>query len=365
MTSVHKRYDVRILEKQCVSLVNNGYEVILIVNDDQEDEIYKEVQIISTGFNFKNRIDRILNAKKHILKKALEVNAEIYQFHDPDLLFVGNELKKKGKKVIFDSHEDVPKQILSKVWIPKAIRYFISWSYKLYEKKSVKGYDAVISVTPNIIKRFLKNNPKTFMITNYPILSSKDLTIYSSNKQYKNNEYICFAGGISSQWNHDKIISALKNINNVKYLLAGSGDQLYLDKLKGLTGWEKVDYRGKIPHHEVKSLYAKSIVGMAINYSYQSKKEGTLGNTKLFEYMEAGLPIICSNHKLWVDIIEEYKCGIYVNPNSVEDIEKAVRWILKNPEEAKKMGINGRQAVLDKYNWKEQEKILLQLYKNI
>jgi len=342
--------------KECASLAENGYDVTLLVNDNNPDEINKDVKIVSTKFKPKNRLERFLKSRKLLFQKALEINADIYHFHDPDLLPLGNKLKRKGKKVIFDSHEDVPEQIKDKTWIPKLIRGLIAKVYSYYEKASLKRYDSVITVTPHIVERLSKINFNTIMVTNYPILGS----VSNTNREPQNA--ICFAGGINEEWNHDKIIKALENIDGVKYILAGTGTKQYIDFLRSLPGWNKVNYVGKVPHEEVKNIYAQSIAGIALNYSNQAKNEGTLGNTKLFEFMEAGLPVICSNYRLWKEIVEENNCGICIEPNNIEEIKNAINYIINNPEEARIMGENGRKAVIEKYNWKTQEEILLKLY---
>lgn len=360
ITSSHDRYDVRIFLKECTSLAKNGYDVTLIVNDNNLDEVKENVKIVSTKFKPKNRFERFLNSKKLLFNKALEANADIYHLHDPDLLPLGNKLKNRGKKVIFDSHEDVPKQIIDKTWIPtKILRVFIANIYTLYEKFSLKKYDAVVTVTPNIVKRLLEINHNTIMITNYPIVD----TISNANRNPKKS--ICFAGGISNQWNHDKIIMAIEKIENISYILVGTGTDEYMDFLRGLPAWNKVNYKGQVLHSEVKKIYSQAIAGMALNYSNQAKEEGTLGNTKLFEYMDAELPVICSNYKLWKEIVEKYDCGVCVDPNNIEEIVKAIKNLLNNPEQAKLMGKNGKRAVVTEYNWYTQETILLNLYKEI
>ena len=70
MTTVHDRYDSRILKKECVSLANAGYDVTLLVADNLPDESFKNVKISSIDFSPKNRFDRIFNSKKQMLKKA-------------------------------------------------------------------------------------------------------------------------------------------------------------------------------------------------------------------------------------------------------------------------------------------------------
>lgn len=356
ITSAHSRYDVRIFVKECVSLAKNGHDVTLIVNDNDPDEISEGVKIISTKFKPKNRLERFFNSKKLLLSKALEVDADIYHLHDPDLLPLGNKIKKMGKKVIFDSHESVPDQIMDKPWIPKMLRGCIAKIYTIYEKNSLKNYDSVISVTPYIVERLFKINANTVMVTNYPIID------FESKVSREPNNSICFAGGINEQWCHDKIIKAIERVDEVEYILAGVSTKEYMDLLQSLSGWNKVNYVGKVPHQEVKNIYSKSSVGMALNYSNQAKGEGTLGNTKLFEFMEVGLPVICTDYRLWKEVVEGNNCGICVNPNDIDEITKAIRYILDNPKEAKIMGENGRKAAVEKYNWSTQEEVLLDLY---
>lgn len=360
ITSIHGRYDPRIFHKQCVSLAKNNYDVTLVVNDDKSDEIVEGVKIISTGSKPKNRAERFLKSRKLIFNRAIEVNADIYQLHDPDLLPMGNKLKRMGKKVIFDSHEDVPRQIIDKGWLPKPIRGIISKLYEIYEKNSVKKYNAVISVTPHIVERFKKINKNAIMLTNYPIID-KDNENNKSNPELA----ICFAGGVGAHYHHEEIIRAMENIEGLKYILAGPTHSNYINSLSALPAWNRVEFLGKIPYFQVKNIYKRSIAGMAVHYSNQVKVEGSLGGVKLFEFMEAKLPVICTDYRLWKEIIEGNNCGICVDPKSVKEIENAIRYIIDNPEKARVMGENGRRAVLEKYNWGTQEKVLLGLYEGM
>lgn len=359
ITSAHERYDDRIFLKQCKSIAKTGYNVVLFVNDTKDDEVLDGVNIQSTKYKPKNRIERFLYTKRSLLDKAITLDADIYHLHDPDLLPMGNKLKKLGKKIIFDSHEDVPLQIIDKEWIPKIIRFLTSKIYEIYEKHSVKKYDAIISVTPNIVDRFRSFHSNTFMVTNYPVVDENEIIIRTPEKA------ICFAGGITSQYRHHNILKAIENIDDIKYLLAGSTTKEYLSMLKGLPAWEKVDYVGRIPHSEVKKIYSRSNAGIAINSTIQVKGQGTLGNVKLFEFMEAKLPVICTDYRLWKEIVEGNKCGICVEPDNIEEIRNAIEYIINNPKEAQHMGENGRRAVLREYNWKTQEKELLEIYEGL
>lgn len=358
VSSAHSRYDVRILRKECASLAKKGnYEVYFIVNDNLPNEMVDNVHIVSTGFKPNGRRERMFASMKYILSKAKEIDAEIYHFHDPELMQIFSEIKKWKKKIIFDSHEDVVEQITDKEWIHPLLRRIISNMFAIYQKSKLKQCDAVITVTPHLVEKLARYNQNTHMITNYPILNIRKNT---SKKTI--NKQVFFGGGINDQWCHEYIIRGLNKLSGVRYRLAGTAISEYLSALESCDGWRNVDYLGKIKFEQVEAEYKSSIAGMALNYCSQIKGEGTLGNTKLFETMAAARPVICTDYRLWKEIVEKYNCGIAINPHDVDAIASAIQYFIDNPDIAEKMGQNGRRAIEEEFNWYTQEKVLLRLY---
>lgn len=360
ITSVHQRYDTRIFLKECTSLAEAGYDVTLLVADEKPEEKLNNVNIIPVPNIPKSRISRILKSGRMMLRSALDIDAEIYHLHDPELLPLAQKLKKSGKKVIFDSHENVEGQIREKDWIPKILRSLIAFLYKHYSSRTFRKLDYLISVSPNIADKLKKNNPKVEVVTNYPIIKpikSKNDTI----KQEVNS--FCFAGGITEQWNHETILAALDEID-AKYQLMGSVSPEYLAKLKGYNSWKKVIFHGRLPQEKVSPMLSSCTAGLAIlDYSDNVfGKEGTLGNTKIFEYMNAGIPVICTDFVLWKKIIDKWECGISIPPRDVTALKNAMQFILENPEKAKEMGMRGRVAIEENYNWKKQKNRLINIY---
>ena len=358
LTTVHPRYDVRILKKECVSLARHGYDVTLLVNDGQDTELVDGVKIISVDNCRTRRLSRILFSRKKMLKKALEINADIYHFHDPELLSVGKALIKNGKKVIYDSHEDTPNDIRGRYWIPKHCRRLISNLFALYESYIVRYFDAIITVTPSLVERFKQYNKNTYMVTNYPILQKTNDSISE-----KTSKQICFTGIIAPSWCHEYVLKALKGLD-VKYVLAGHNINKYLEYLKTCDGKENLEYLGLVPFNEVVSIHHRSIAGIAILKPSRlgQLSEGTLGNQKLFEYMNSGIPVICSNLKLWKEIVEGFNCGICVDYDNPRQIREAILSLIDNPNKAIEMGRNGHLAVEKKYNWNTQAEHLLNIY---
>jgi glycosyltransferase involved in cell wall biosynthesis len=81
--------------------------------------------------------------------------------------------------------------------------------------------------------------------------------------------------------------------------------------------------------------------------------------------MSAGIPVIASNFPLWKEIVEDSQCGLCIDPLNIEEISEAILWMSKNPEEAKKLGQNGREAILKKYSWENEAARLVELYKSL
>lgn len=357
VTSMHKPFDGRIFLKQCISL-SKKYEVYLI-QANTPDQIKERVKVLGVDIP-SGRLKKMLT-RRPVLEKALEVNADIYHIHDPELLSLIPKLKKKGKKVIFDSHENFPGVILIKEYLPLFIRKIVSRLYEKYERHNLKYCDAIISVTPDIVKRLSKINPNSYLITNYPIY--KDVP---DNRKWGRS--VCFAGGVNKEWMHHSIVESLVNTDAEYRIVGVCAYPEYEQRLKSLPGWKKVVMLGKIKHEEVNGFMQENSAGMAL-YTYDDAnvnyKEGTLGNQKLFEYMMAGIPIITSHLRLWEELVKDNDCGLVVEPEDVNTISDAINYLVNNPEEARRMGDNAQRAVKEKYNWSTQEKTLFEAYEYV
>ena len=362
ITTAHSRYDVRILDKISVSLQNNGYEVFLLIADQKPNEVYKNVNIISTNFLAKNRIHRMLFAKKKIFKKAKEINAEIYHFHDPELLPIGVKLAKLGKTVVYDSHEDYPSTMQVKSYIPKLLRGIVSRFFEKYEKNACRYFKGLSLCYHWTYDRLQPICPNAELIFNFPILP-ENIAFLIPNYQ---NRTITHTGGVSEQWHIHKVIEAIEKIDDICFILASNTvEGQYMHQLRSLKGWEKVNFLGAVKHQLLyEKVFSQATVGIALlDYIPQCKGHiGNLSNTKLFEYFLMGLPVVCTDFDLWKDIIEKEHCGICVNPYNVEEVKQAIVKLIDNPELAKEMGQNGQRAVIEKYNWKTEEAKLLNLY---
>jgi glycosyltransferase involved in cell wall biosynthesis len=362
LTSVHPYNDVRIFCKELVSLKQNGFSVTLIVPaaGDIRDDL-SNIEIISVGIP-RNRLLRATLTAWRIYRIAEKNKAAIYHFHDPELIWVGLLLKAHGLKVIYDVHENVSAQILDKEWLPRRMRKFISYFFAKFEIWSAKYFDYVIVATPSIKKYFTEFNiSQCIDINNYPFLVEYNFCV--SNLEKIDNQ-ICYVGCISEIRGIKQMIFVLELISDAQLALAGNFSDAVLRKdCCVLSGWERVIERGIVDRKSAITLMKQSIAGLVLFHPVANHIEAQ--PNKFFEYMAAGIPVIASDFPLWRSIIVGNNCGICVNPLDIYAIADAIKYIIDHPEEAKIMGNNGRRLVLEKFNWENEVKKLLDVYKEV
>ncbi|MFA6618037.1 MAG: glycosyltransferase family 4 protein [Candidatus Neomarinimicrobiota bacterium] len=358
VSSVHSRYDIRIYLKEIGSLRKAGYDVFFIVADGKGDE--SEKSILDIGL-FKNKFSRIIFSRSKLYKKILEEKFDICHLHDPELMPLGLKLKRKGKTIFFDSHEDTSKQLLTKPYLNKFMRLFSSKVFKFYEKYALKKYHHVFTATESIKNTIEEINKNVTTINNYPLLN--EVSKEARAVVEKRNEF-CYTGGITEIRGIFELLRSLENIPHIRLNLAGRFDfNILYQKAIEIAGWKQVNYFGFVSRKKMLEIFNKSIAGVVNYYACPNHTEAQ--PNKIFEYMSAGLPVIISNFPLWRKLIESENCGICVDPMDPKAIADAVQKIYEDPSLGQSMGENGRQAVLKKYNWTMEEKKLLQIYKTV
>lgn len=357
LTSVHPHTDTRIFIKECQSLAKVGYEVHLVA-PGAPDSFVDGVNIHGVKKETGSRLKRMTKTVNRVYEKGLEIDADVYHFHDPELIPVGLKLKKIGKKVIYDVHEDVPRDILSKHWLPFAIRQPVSKVFEKYENYAAKKFDFIVGATPFITERFKKINNNTININNYPLLDELNYSEEIINRFTQKR--VCYVGGITTIRGINQLIKASDFINGVIEIAGPIASE---DIEKNIRIRNNVNYLGVLDRGKVRELLVRSMGGL-VTFLPEPNHINAQPN-KMFEYMSAGIPVICSDFPLWRKIVEKNKCGICVNPEDPKEIASAINYLFEHPEEAKQMGKNGRIAVKKKYNWESESRKLINIYESL
>jgi glycosyltransferase involved in cell wall biosynthesis len=361
LTSAHARYDTRIFLKMCSSLAAHGYNVSLVVADGLGDETKNGVTIVDAGAKTGGRLSRMTKTVRRVFATAKALDADIYHLHDPELIPIGLKLKRLGKIVIFDSHEDVPKQMLGKPYLNVPLRRLIGQTFGLYESFACKQLDAIIAATPFIRDKFLTINPNSIDINNFPMLGELQTSMGWSDK----SKLVCYVGGIAEIRGIREVVRAMEHVRSgTRLQLGGKFSEAKVEhEVKTFPGWQAVDELGFLDRRGVRSLLGCSIAGLVTLHPVINYIDAL--PVKMFEYMSAGIPVIASHFPLWQDIIEGNDCGLCVDPMNPQAIAQAIDFLINNPERAQQMGENGYKAVQEKYNWGIEEQKLIDLYQKL
>lgn len=361
LTSGHSSTDVRIFERQCTSLAKAGYDTYLVAQGDTYTK--NGVHIVGVPKSTGGRLGRIIKGSRAVYSKALEIDADIYQLHDPELLMYALKLKSRGKRVIFDSHEFYGMQIREKTYIPKIIRNLTASLYMLYEKYVNQRIDATIEVCTLMGKDYFEGRCHRRVFVNN--VCRLDEFQPSSKIPFEQRKSIVCIGKLSPSRG---ITHLIKGVAKTKATLILGGNFIskeYQAELRAMPEYSCVDYRGFITPQQAAEALDGCLVGMAtLLHVGQYPKIDTLP-TKVYEYMAMGLPVIISDSPYAVKMINKYKFGIAVDPSNPDQIAEAINYLVDHPEKASEMGQNGRRAAVEEFNWGIEEKNLFELYQDL
>lgn len=368
LTNVHPRSDIRIRIKEVESLATTLDEpVILLVQDGKGEAVEAggKIRIIDTGPVPGGRLARMSLGVIRMWRAVSALQPKVVHFHDPELMVAGFALKLSGYRVVYDVHEDVPRQVLTKYWLPAMARRPLSWILSAMEWLAAQVFDAIVPATPKIAERFPARN--TTVVQNFPLLS--ELVTRDGTPYGKRPPHFAYIGGIT------RIRGILEMVDAMKHMAAKQGKDPRLHiagtfqpgelqaETEASAGWRQVDFHGWVDRPQVAKILGDVLAGLVTFLPAPNHMDAY--PNKIFEYMSAGLPVIVSDFPLWRRIVDDSGCGLPVDPLDPAAIAAAMQWILDHPAEAEAMGQRGRRAVEKYYNWETEAGKLATLYKKL
>lgn len=360
ISTVHFPADVRIFSKQAVSLVRAGYDVSLIIQTEKT-EVVEGITIIPLS-KPGNRLKRLFITGWQAFREARKAGADLYHFHDPEFIPYALMLRAAGKKVIYDVHEDYESAIAQKEYLPGFARKILAKLFGFFEVFLSKPFTIIIAE-----KYYIRRFPKGIEVLNYPRKELFDFYIKYADSSDTDIVKLLYTGDITVD-RGALIHAGLVNLADwIEVYMFGSCSKELAEKLYQVAGKNSDRLRITgigyyVPFDEIMMQYRTCgwTAGLAIFQPTAHYYEKEL--TKFFEYMGAGIPVICSDFPVWRAIVKDNSCGITVDSRNLHEVEEAILYLRDNPGVAEEMGRRGRAAVKSRYNWSAEEKKLLTLY---
>jgi glycosyltransferase involved in cell wall biosynthesis len=314
--------------------------------------------------NYKIKRFRLLFNSGFLFYACLNIRLFFYLlFHKADILLsndldtlLGNTLVAKFKKIklVYDSHElftEVPElenfKFKKKLWLK-------------IEKYCIVKTNAAYTVCSPIAKFYSdKYGIDMKVIRNLPF--RKEIIIpYEDRKNV-----LIYQGALNKERGIELLIQSLQYLPGYELIIAGKG---YMEnELKTLAGKlelnERILFTGNLDFSVLHSITSKAKLGFSIEQGTCLNYYYALPN-KLFDYIQAGVPVICSDFPEMKKIVETYKTGEVFEGFTPEDLSSQILKILNNPQKTKEYYDNCLIAK-EILNWENEEKILLNIYNNL
>jgi glycosyltransferase involved in cell wall biosynthesis len=369
ISTVHPVGDARIVYRMCSPLAERGFSVVMIARGKAPvDESLVQMSRWNERIAKAGRLKRIGLA----LQAALTENADIYHFHDIELIPMALALKilRPGRAVVYDVHEDYPAFMKEKHWLPKSFRPFASWAVRCANFTTGLCVDGIVTADPGVQKDFQRcARRKTMVYYNFPLLSMFKCGA-AAESQVKTD--LVYVGGMSDRAGTFVLLDALS-------LLAKEGSRPSV-RLAGYTDGEEgrravqrgiesrglqaqVEFRGWIPYSEVPAWIRSGRIGLVTLQAIPKFMKNI--PSKMFEYWACGRPVIASNLPPIRSFLSEGKNGLLFDPSSPSALAHAIRSLLQKPQELEAMGQHGQQMIFNRWNNDQQIDGLVRFYNQI
>lgn len=369
LTSVHRPNDNRIFHKECRTLAEAGYEVTLVAPGDKHG-VVDGVKIKSVP-RCDSRLARMLVTTWHVFRAGLAEKGDIYHFHDPELIPFGLLLRLSGRRVIYDVHEDYVTSISQKRYLPRPVRKTLARVFGWLENLSSKAFRLVLAE-----RYYLRRFPTGTLILNYPRL---DFFRFDDSAPVNQDDLqnvqpalrrLIYTGGVTVDRGaliYARMVAEIPDIEVtvVGYCPPALAQQMRVTAGHGASRLKIIGEGRFVPFEEIATIYRSGLwtAGLAIfpRTPHYVQKE----LTKFFEYMAAGIPIICSNFPVWRELVAENGVGVCVDPDDIKSIRMAIDALSTDRNRAMEMGKRGRDLVLKRFNWEVEGRKLVEFYDNL
>ena len=336
---------------------------VMVVAPHERDETREGVRILGIP-RYRNRLERVTITCWRCVRRAMAERPDIYHLHEPDLIPWGLWLRLSGRRVLYDVHEDYAAAAVVRPWLPGWARRAVAAFVGAVSTLARRAFTIVIAE-----RYYARLFPGGIEVLNYARLEEY-AGLQSIARQPPSRPRALYTGSVTDSRgarHHARLLDRLPA--DAELLLIG---QCAIPDLGAeLEAKAAADPRlrlvlapGWVPRSTIAAYYAESwTCGLAIFPDTPHYREKEL--TKFFEYMAAGLPIVCSDFPVWRELVVGNAVGLAVDPEDPAAATAALIWLHEHPEQAAAMGQRGRELVRNRYNWDTQASRLVELYRSM
>lgn len=360
--------DSRVLNEN-ISLQNNGYVVQIVAlhaeglreYDKMKNIPIHRIKLKSRNWS-KNKVIQLLKYIEFVYRVLRKYrDSDIVHCNDINTLPIGVMLKiffNKKIKIVYDAHEYETEVYglfgMQKKFVQKLEKYLISYA------------DKVMTVSDAIAEEYVKlyNIKKPALVLNTPVykkIQKKDIFRETLDISPQKTIFL-YQGGFSYGRGIEILIDTFKNIKNNRSVIVFMGSGILESKIKQSSEEHENIFFHQAVNPDILLDYTGSADFGILFYENNCLNHYYCSPNKMFEYLMAEIPVIVSNLYEMRRLVEYYSIGVVSEENSHKGLRKAIDEAMQLDQNELQKNI---QNVKEIYNWEEQEKVLLEVYREL
>jgi glycosyltransferase involved in cell wall biosynthesis len=383
LNAAHPANDKRVYHKMAIALADAGHRVSLLSPKSGEvSDLHQGIEVAILLQRGKQRGSWIARPRilASLLRHGLRASADVYQASELDSWLVGCIIKVfRSTKIIFDMHEHYPSTMAEKV--PRLVRPIANWLTRLFMRMLACRTDYILAPSVSLLQDVFGERETGLVIGNFSKRTvGEEFLAVPDERHDSTDPFVAIHVGMLTQERGmyqlldalalmdpaDRKRTRLKVVGGVfvNGKLSDTSEKEFLRQaqIRGLQ--DNLEIVPWIPFGEVRAHLLTSHAGLIAFLPTRVNNRFGLPH-KLFDYMEAGLPVIAPAYPEIARVVEGAACGLLINPAEPQEIADALLHLVHHPEEARAMGNRGRLAVEATYNWEAEAMKLQQLYEGI
>ena len=355
VTTAHPAQDNRIFRKECAALAEAGFDVHLIAVAPRDHRL-GGVSIHALPHRG-GRLTRMVRGPWDAWAALRRLDPGLIHVHDPELIPLAIVWRLLHRRpAVYDAHEDLPKQVLGKAYLPRFLRQVLSLLAAVLESAADRWLDGVVAATPDIAARYRRG---AVLVQNFPWLAA-----FSEPRELlESTRGVAYIGAINEGRGLSTMLQVARGLPAGSTLaLAGPASRADVQLITEQNA-DDCRYHGVIAVEEIPELLASARVGLALLHPLPNYLNSQA--TKIYEYMAAGRPFIASNFESWMAQLGPHRCGVFVDPRDLPAVQSAVAGLLTDTAAARSMGRRGRRAFEDHFVFDREAPRLVQLTRRL
>lgn len=358
VTTAHCVDDVRVVDKECRTLASvDGYRITIVGAGSPPSDV--PMRHIPIGKAPDRRLMRLGTSSARARWAIRGLKANVWHFHDLELLPLAIAMARRGQLVVWDAHEDYFEPIeeaAGKQWVPGRLRPAVQWGFDALLRAIDRHAAGIVAATEHIASTY--SNPRTVVVGN----EARTEAFAACAPGYASRNLL-FTGAASHVTCFPQIVEAVAELPEFTLVVAGPEMPSDMEDMAIRSLGARFAKLGLLDRADLASAMTESLVGF-VTYEDRATYATNCPN-KVFEFAAAGLPVVGTPNPSFTSRVARGDFGVASTEFSAPGLRDAIRSATADRDRWETLSTNGRIWSTDEGSWTRSGTVLLSFYQGL